>query len=121
MTREEARRYAFVAELIRRDVENSFRTLGSTSMLTADEVQVLQTTQNVQLFKDYPAAKRRDLAKTGAALPDGSFPIVDCADAADAIRSIGRADPAKRSRAEGHIRKRVRALSCSGSIFERWK
>lgn len=72
-------------------------------------------------FKDYPAAERRRMAKDGRALSDGSFPIKDCADAEDAIRSQGRADPSKRNRVRAHIRRRVRSLGCSGSIFEPYK
>lgn len=57
-------------------------------------------------FKDYTPKQRKD-AHT---LPDGSFPIEDCADLKNAIQAIGRAkDPAK---AKAHIRKRKGALGC---------
>jgi hypothetical protein len=68
---------------------------------------------------------RKRAAKTGAALPDGSFPITKCRgegpSAENAIRAQGRADPGKRGRVRAHIRKRVRALGCSGGIFEPYK
>jgi hypothetical protein len=67
------------------------------------------------------AKERRAAAKSGAALPDGSFPIRNCADASNAIHAQGRADPAKRGRVRSHIRTRVRALGCSGSIFDPYK
>lgn len=58
-------------------------------------------------FKDYDAAER----KKAHTLPDGSFPIEDCADLRNAIQAIGRAkDPAK---AKAHIRSRKSALGCS--------
>ena len=70
-------------------------------------------------FRTYTEKERKAMAKNGQALPDGSFPIADCSDAENAIRSVGRAsDPAA---AKEHIRKRVKALDCSGSIFDNWK
>lgn len=74
-----------------------------------------------EAFKDYPAAERKKMAKDGRALPDGSFPIADCSDAEDAIRSQGRAAPNKRAQVRAHIRKRVKALGCEGDIFEPYK
>lgn len=65
--------------------------------------------------------ERKRLAERGAALPDGSYPIANCGDAAAAIRSVGRAAPAKQDEVRAHIRKRVRALGCTGSIFDNWR
>jgi hypothetical protein len=65
--------------------------------------------------------QRRNWAKSGVALPDGSFPIPDCDYAERAIRAQGRANPADRGRVRAHIRKRVRALGCSGPIFDKYK
>lgn len=57
-------------------------------------------------FKDYDAEQR----KKAHTLPDGSFPIEDCADLKNAVQAIGRAkDPAK---AKAHIRSRKNALGC---------
>jgi hypothetical protein len=70
---------------------------------------------------DYSAAERRRMAKDGRALPDGSFPIKNCSDAEDAIRSQGRTPSSNRGRVRSHIRKRVRALGCSGPIFVPYK
>lgn len=67
----------------------------------------------------YTAEQRRRMAKNGQALPDGSFPIANCADADRAIRAQGRAKD--QERAVAHIRKRVRALGCSGDIFDDYK
>lgn len=72
-------------------------------------------------FADIPAKERRNAAKSGAALPDGSFPIRNCSDAANAIRAQGRAAPGKRGRVRAHIRTRVRSLGCSGGIFDGYK
>lgn len=75
----------------------------------------------VELFKDYPAETRRRMAKEGRAMPDGSFPIADCGDAEDAIRAQGRAPAAKRGAVRSFIRRRVKALGCSGSIFDPYR
>jgi hypothetical protein len=64
------------------------------------------------------AAARRRAAKSGVALPDGSFPIPDKAHVKKAIRAIGRAkNPA---RAKAHIKKRARALGASSMIPDSW-
>lgn len=65
------------------------------------------------------AADRRRYAKSGAALPDGSFPITKCTgdgpSAENARRAIGRAPQGKRAAVKAHITKRERALGCSSS------
>lgn len=67
---------------------------------------VLATEAMVAAFKDYSPEQR----KKAHTLPDGSFPIEDCADLKNAIQAIGRAkNPAK---AKVHIRSRKSALGC---------
>lgn len=72
-------------------------------------------------LRDVSTQERKSLAKEGKALPDGSFPIANCKDAANAIHAIGRANPSDRGKVRAHIRSRVKALGCSGSTFENWK
>ena len=67
----------------------------------------------------YSAEERRRMARNGQALPDGSFPIANCSDAENAIHAQGRAG--NQARAVAHIRKRVRAMGCSGDIFDPYK
>ena len=74
----------------------------------------------IEHFKSYTAEQRRAMAKAGTAMPDGSFPIADCADAENAIRSQGRGG-ASQGRIVAHIKKRVGALGCSGDIFDPYK
>lgn len=78
------------------------------------------------LFRDYEAEEsrsvdtktRKKLAKTGAAMPDGSFPIATVADLKNAIRAIGRAkDPAA---AKAHVKKRAKALGQSALVPSDW-
>jgi len=75
----------------------------------------------VELFRDYTAEQRRRMAKSGHAMEDGSFPIADCSDAENAIRAQGRAPAAKRGAVKSFIRRRVKALGCSGSIFDPYR
>lgn len=62
--------------------------------------------------------KRKALADSGAALPDGSFPIEDKADLENAIRAFGRAKD--KAAAKAHITTRAKALGSSDLIPESW-
>lgn len=69
-------------------------------------------------FKDYSPEQRERMAKNGEAMPDGSYPIADCADLKNAIQAVGRAkDPAK---TRAHIKKRARALDCDVELPDDW-
>lgn len=69
--------------------------------------------------KDFSDERRKKLAETGAALPDGSFPIEDVQDLKNAIHAIGRAkDPAK---AKAHIIARAKDLGEESLIPDDWK
>jgi len=63
-----------------------------------------------ELFRDFPQAERDKAADSGAAMPDGSYPIENCEDLANAIQAIGRAKDPDATKA--HIRKRKSALGC---------
>ena len=86
------------------------KTLARKSLVTWDDG-----------FADISAAERRRAARSGAALPDGSFPIRNCSDARNAIQAQGRTAPGNRGRVRAHIRTRVRALGCSGAPFDDYK
>lgn len=69
--------------------------------------------------KDYGTSARRRMAQSGTAMPDGSFPIANRTDLANAIQSVGRAknyDAARR-----HIIRRARALGAESMLPEDWK
>jgi hypothetical protein len=66
----------------------------------------------------FSASRRRTLAKSGAALRDGSYPILNVNDLTNAIQAIGRAkNPAA---AKAHIKKRARALGATSKIPVSW-
>ncbi len=66
----------------------------------------------------FTEGERSRLAKTGAAMPDGSFPIRNAADLDNAIHLVGKAkDPAAAKR---HIIKRARALMLKSKLPLSW-
>ena len=67
----------------------------------------------------FPEKERKELAKEGEAMPDGSFPIRNEQDLKDAIRSVGRAkDPAAAKR---WIKKRAKEMGKEATLPEDWK
>lgn len=69
--------------------------------------------------RDYSDDSRAEMADSGEALPDGSFPIRNATDLRNAVRSVGRAkDPAK---AKAHIKARAKALGKTDLIPDSWK
>jgi hypothetical protein len=67
----------------------------------------------------FHAKQRRELAKTGAAMSDGSFPIRNAQDLQNAIRLCGRSKhPAAAKR---HIMRRARALGLVANLPESWR
>lgn len=69
--------------------------------------------------RDFSAAQRRSAADSGAAMPDGSFPIKNRGDLSNAIHLAGHAkDPGA---ARAHIKRRASALGASDMIPDSWK
>lgn len=70
------------------------------------------------LKREFTQDERDAAAGSGAAMPDGSFPIKSKADLKNAIAAIGRAkNPAK---AKAHIKERARALGAEDMLPEGW-
>jgi len=68
--------------------------------------------------RTFTADERKNAAKSGAAMPDGSFPIHNTDDLKNAIKLAGNAkDPAA---ARAHIKKRAKALGASSMIPDDW-
>ena len=65
-------------------------------------------------LREFDSSARKKATKSGASLPDGSFPILNCSDAKNARRAIGRANPSDRSKVRAHIRRREKILGCQG-------
>lgn len=85
----------------------------------ADDAAALPDGVEEYLKRSFTHDQRDQAASTGAAMPDGSFPINTRADLENAIRAIGRAkDPAK---AKSHIIARARALDATSILPTDWK
>ncbi len=69
--------------------------------------------------RDFSKAARKDLAKTGKAMPDGSFPIETHKDLENAVHDVGRAtDPAA---AKAHIIQRAKHMGAVDKLPPDWK
>ena len=68
--------------------------------------------------REFSEDKRNELASSGKALPDGSFPIENLQDLKNAIRAIGRAKNPKKAKA--HIKARAKALNAEKELPEEW-
>jgi hypothetical protein len=71
--------------------------------------------------------ERRTMAKSGVAMPDGSYYIRNAGELTDAISAVGRATPnagesdvARRNSVRRHIIKRARALNLESMIPDTW-
>ena len=103
------------------DLVNAPASKGARVMLFKrdDTAAALPAEVEAYLKRDFSADERKTLASSGAAMPDGSFPISNKADLSNAMRAIGRAkDPAK---AKAHIRSRAKALGLEGELSDAFK
>jgi hypothetical protein len=64
----------------------------------------------------YSEAERAELARQGHALPDGSYPIRDCASLHDAIIAYGRAPESHRPALRALIRKENAERRCGAHL-----
>ena len=68
--------------------------------------------------RDFSQKQRDKMADKGTAMDDGSYPIANRSDLANAVQAFGRAkDPAAVKR---HIIKRAHALGAAGSLPKAW-
>lgn len=68
---------------------------------------------------DFSAEERRNLAKQGKAMPDGSFPIRNVSDLHNAIRAVGRGG-ADHDKIRRFIIRRAIALGARDAIPASW-
>ena len=83
-----------------------------------DKADIAETLADL-VKRDFNAKERAAAADSGAALPDGSFPIENGADLANAIHAVGRAKD--EALAKSHIVKRAKALGLEKELPEGWK
>lgn len=113
---------------VQTSVETAFERPPAEPLVLSDAwtiTPVTTNTTNAQTYvvdvlgaRDFNTKQRDKMAKTGAALPGGGFPIANAQDLRNAIQAIGRAkDPAA---ARAHIIQRARALGLTKLLPEGW-
>jgi hypothetical protein len=64
----------------------------------------------------FTADQRTEYARSGIAMPDGSFPIRDAGDLKNAIHDWGRAPESKRGQVAAHIKRRAQSLGLMDTL-----
>lgn len=100
-------------------VDNEFLADLMEFQLLAEEADIKSPSDLDQSEKRmYSDESRDEMADSGEALPDGSYPIADEADLRNAIQAYGRAKD--KEAAKAHIVKRAVALGLEDLIPEEW-
>jgi hypothetical protein len=68
--------------------------------------------------REFNTDERKKAAESGAALPDGSFPIQNASDLENAVHAYGRAKD--KSKAKAHIIARAKALGATDKLPDGW-
>ncbi len=89
--------------------------------LSAKFQTLTASAEEEDVFAYIPMIERRKLAKSGKAMPGGSFPIRNAEDLQNAIRAFGRAKESDRADVKRHIIKRARALGKYDLVPQEWK
>lgn len=91
-----------------------------TVTMTGSPGALMRLIHEASLRKEkYDTADRKDMGASGAAMPDGSYPIEDHADLERAIRAVGRGG-ADHDAIRRHVIQRAKALGASSEIPENW-
>jgi hypothetical protein len=69
--------------------------------------------ESVEYKRKFTPEKRKQMAKAGTAMPDGSYPIANHEDLKNALRAYGEAPEGKRAELRAHIKKRAKALGAT--------
>lgn len=84
-----------------------------------DFLEMLQANGALLQEREFSGQERKDLAASGKAMPDGSFPIENIEDLHNAIQAHGRAtNPVE---VKAHIKTRAKALGASDCLPDSWK
>lgn len=88
------------------------------ALSAAESDAKIPPTEPVDAARSFSKDQRDKLAKSGKAMSDGSFPIVNKQDLKNAIQAYGRAS--NKAAAKRHIIKRARALGATGMLPDDW-
>jgi len=99
-------------------------TMENREMKSADAEETEIATPDVEVEpevekREFSTAERDAAAESGAAMPDGSFPIKSAKDLMNAIRAVGRAKD--RAKTIAHIVRRAKALGREDLIPDSFK
>lgn len=85
-----------------------------------NKVLAFQMTKRVEDFnkQEFTQEQRERLAESGAAMSNGSFPIVTTNDLSNALSAFGRANESERGAVARHIQRRARALNALDMLPE---
>jgi DNA-binding ferritin-like protein len=93
---------------------------GLTASAADDRIERIEEFAAMLELASFTEEQRKELAKKGQALKDGSYPIRNEADLKNAIRAIGRANKGNRAAVKRHILKRAKALGATKLIPASW-
>jgi len=85
-----------------------------------DRKDRVESYDSMEEFAKFTEEERKELAKKGQALPDGSYPIRNMQDLKNAIRAYGRSPLKGRMDVRKHIIKRALDLDARDLIPEQW-
>lgn len=92
------------------DVASFAKALNDAGMTMAQAAELVK--------REFSQAERDKAADSGAALPDGSYPIKTKADLKNAIQAFGRAKD--KAKVKAHIKARAKALGATDMLPEDW-
>jgi hypothetical protein len=106
------------------EVDALCRAMAGAGLAVADvisyaEVERMLMTGDELAKREFSADERKQAAKEGQALPDGSFPIKNKSDLANAVKAYGRAKD--KAAAKAHIVKRAKSLGATDMLPDSWK
>ena len=98
------------------------KEVSSVDRGAGEGVQILlmkrEAEADAYMKREFSEDKRKELASSGKALPDGSFPIENRSDLENAVHAFGRASD--KDKAKAHIVSRARALGCVDCLPDGW-
>jgi len=92
---------------------------GSKTAIAAGAVSIIASHDAEELEgREFSTEERSKLSKSGAAMKDGSFPVVNAEDLHNAIKAAGRASDYDKAKA--HIISRAKALGLTKELPDDW-
>lgn len=104
---------------IKRHIARRALALNKTDEVPADWQMMMAMHAELEMAKKFSAEDRERLAKTGAAMKGGQYPIEDLDDLDNAIQAYGRASEGERAAVKAHILKRAKALKAGPDVLAR--